>query len=205
MPGFKDQALEPIKHNDLPKLAKGLPESTLFSWRTKDEQSAGQAFEVQKFQQTGTVHLKQEVARLQEELEFLKKAAANFELTGNSEINDITLSTNFKEGVNLPPDINGNPRASLLNATLPNPETLLIEVIAQRPLGLSAFEMVGTIESAVTKERNNSNEPTENFAPSTGALIGTGLSVVVSIGFFAWKWWQQHKRTEESASPKPFP
>jgi transposase len=78
-PEFKEQALELIKRDGVAKVARdlGLPESMLYSWRTKRAQS-GQTFEVQKLQQAETAHLKREVARLQEELEFLKKAAAYF-------------------------------------------------------------------------------------------------------------------------------
>ena len=76
-PEFKDQALELIKRDGVPKTVKGLglPESMLYSWRSKQQRS-GQAFEVQKLQRAETAHLKREVARLSEELDFLKKAAA---------------------------------------------------------------------------------------------------------------------------------
>lgn len=78
-PEFKDQTLELIKRDGVPKVAKDLdlPESMLYSWRTKKEQS-GQAFEVQKLQAAETARLKREVITLREELEFLKKAAAYF-------------------------------------------------------------------------------------------------------------------------------
>lgn len=78
-PEFKDQALDLIKREGVPKAAKdlGLPESMLYSWRSK-QTNRGQAFEVQKLQDAETARLRRENARLSEELEFLKKAAAYF-------------------------------------------------------------------------------------------------------------------------------
>jgi len=78
-PEFKDQALELIKKDGVPKVAKdlALPEAMLYSWRSKRKRS-GQAFENQKLQEAEMSRLKRENARLSEELEFLKKAAAYF-------------------------------------------------------------------------------------------------------------------------------
>ena len=78
-PEFKDRALELVKRDGVVKTAKdlGLPESMLYSWRSKQERN-GQAFEVQKLQEAENARLRRENARLSEELEFLKKTAAYF-------------------------------------------------------------------------------------------------------------------------------
>lgn len=49
----------------------------LYSWQAKSRQT-GQPFEEQKLQQAEIARLKRENARLEEEVAFLKKAAAYF-------------------------------------------------------------------------------------------------------------------------------
>jgi transposase len=49
----------------------------LYSWRSKRRQT-GQPFEEQKLQQAEVARLKRENTRLEEEVTFLKKAAAYF-------------------------------------------------------------------------------------------------------------------------------
>jgi len=49
----------------------------LYAWRTKRRQT-GQTFEKQKLQQVEIARLKRDNARLEEEVAFLKKAAAYF-------------------------------------------------------------------------------------------------------------------------------
>lgn len=76
---FKEQALELAKRDGIPKVAKDLdiPSAMLYSWRSAQEKM-GNSFEYQKMQQAETARLKREVARLQEENDFLKKAATYF-------------------------------------------------------------------------------------------------------------------------------
>ena len=76
---FKEQALERAGRDGIPKAAKdlGLAESILYNWRAKRLQT-GQPFEDQKLQQAELSRLKRENARLEEEVAFLKKAAAYF-------------------------------------------------------------------------------------------------------------------------------
>jgi len=76
---FKEQALERADRDGIPKVAKdlGLAESMLYSWRAKRRQT-GQPFEEQKLQHADMARLKRENARLEEEVAFLKKAAAYF-------------------------------------------------------------------------------------------------------------------------------
>lgn len=78
-PQFKEQALERAGRDGAPKVAKdlGLAESILYNWRAKRRQT-GQPFEDQKLQQAELARLKRENARLEEEVAFLKKAAAYF-------------------------------------------------------------------------------------------------------------------------------
>ena len=78
-PQFKDQALERVSKDGVPQVAKdlGLSEAMLYSWRAKQKQG-GSSLENQKIQQAEFARLKREVARLAEENEFLKKAAAYF-------------------------------------------------------------------------------------------------------------------------------
>lgn len=78
-PQFKEQALERAKHDGVPKAAKdlGIAQAMLYSWQAKSRQT-GQPFEEQKLQQAELARLKRENARLEEEVAFLKKAAAYF-------------------------------------------------------------------------------------------------------------------------------
>jgi transposase len=76
---FKEQALDRADRDGVPKVAQdlGLAESMLYSWRSKRRQT-GQPFEEQKLQQAEVARLKRENTRLEEEVIFLKKAAAYF-------------------------------------------------------------------------------------------------------------------------------
>jgi transposase len=76
---FKEQALERADRDGIPKVAQdlGLAESMLYSRRSKRRQT-GQPFEEQKLQQAEVARLKRENTRLEEEVTFLKKAAAYF-------------------------------------------------------------------------------------------------------------------------------
>lgn len=76
---FKEQALARADKDGAPKAAQdlGLAESMLYNWRAKRNQT-GRSFEEQKLQQAELVRLKRENARLEEEVAFLKKAAAYF-------------------------------------------------------------------------------------------------------------------------------
>lgn len=76
---FKEQALERADKDGIPKVAQdlGLAEATLYAWRAKRRQT-GQPFEEQKLQQGELSRLKRENARLEDEVAFLKKAAAYF-------------------------------------------------------------------------------------------------------------------------------
>ncbi len=78
-PQFKEQALERAKRDGVPKAAKDLDiaPAMLYSWQAKSRQT-GQPFEGQKLQQAEIARLKRENARLEEEVAFLKKAAAYF-------------------------------------------------------------------------------------------------------------------------------
>jgi len=78
-PQFKEQALERAKRDGVPKAAKdlGIAQAMLYSWQTKSRRT-GQPFEDQKLQQAELARLKRENARLEEEVAFLKKAAAYF-------------------------------------------------------------------------------------------------------------------------------
>jgi transposase len=78
-PEFKEQALERAKQDGVPKAAQdlGIAQAMLFSWQAKNRQT-GQSFEEQKLQQAEIARLKRENARLEEEVAFLKKAAAYF-------------------------------------------------------------------------------------------------------------------------------
>lgn len=76
---FKDQALlralavgVPVAANEL-----GLEAAQLYAWRSKANQR-GQDTETQRLAQAETTRLKRELARLEEENAFLKKAAAYF-------------------------------------------------------------------------------------------------------------------------------
>ena len=76
---FKQQALERADRDGVATAARdlGLQESQLYAWRQKARQE-GQTTEAQKLQQAELARLKRENSRLQEEVEFLKKAAAYF-------------------------------------------------------------------------------------------------------------------------------
>ncbi len=76
---FKEQALERADRDGIPKVAQdlGLAEATLYAWRAKRRQTE-QPFEEQKLQQAELARLKRENARLEDEVAFLKKAAAYF-------------------------------------------------------------------------------------------------------------------------------
>jgi len=76
---FKEQALERADRDGIPKVAQdlGLAEATLYAWRAKRRQT-GQPFEDQKLHQAELARLKRDNARLEEEVAFLKKAAAYF-------------------------------------------------------------------------------------------------------------------------------
>lgn len=78
-PQFKEQALALAEKEGIPKAAAdlGISEPVLYTWRTKRRQT-GQTFEEQKLQQAEIAQLKRDNARLQEEVAFLKKAAAYF-------------------------------------------------------------------------------------------------------------------------------
>lgn len=78
-PQFKEQSLERAERDGVKKAAEDLKidEALLYSWRTKRRQM-GQSFEAQKLQDAEMARLRRENARLAEEVEFLKKAAAYF-------------------------------------------------------------------------------------------------------------------------------
>jgi len=78
-PQFKELALERAKQDGVPKAARdlGIAQTMLYSWQAKGRQT-GQSFEEQKLQQAEVARLKRENARLEEEVAFLKKAAAYF-------------------------------------------------------------------------------------------------------------------------------
>ncbi|OAI19139.1 transposase [Methylomonas koyamae] len=78
-PQFKEQALERAKQDGVPKAAKdlGIAQAMLYIWQAKSRQT-DQPFEEQKLQQAEIARLKRENARLEEEVAFLKKAAAYF-------------------------------------------------------------------------------------------------------------------------------
>lgn len=76
---FKEQALELAKRDGVPKAAKdlGIASSMLYSWQVK-QRMTGKPFEYQQLQQAELAKLKRDLTRVQEENEFLKKAAAYF-------------------------------------------------------------------------------------------------------------------------------
>ena len=76
---FKQQALLRAVKDGIPAVARdlGLEPAQLYAWRAKAQQQ-GQDTEAQRLQQSETARLKREVARLEEENAFLKKAAAYF-------------------------------------------------------------------------------------------------------------------------------
>jgi transposase len=76
---FKRQALIRAEQDGVAVTAKelGLHESQVYAWRAKAK-LAGQSGEDQRLMQSDHARLKREVARLEEENAFLKKAAAYF-------------------------------------------------------------------------------------------------------------------------------
>ena len=76
---FRQQALSRADQDGVAVTAKelGLHESQLYAWRAKAK-VAGQTSEEQRLMQSDHARLKREVARLEEENAFLKKAAAYF-------------------------------------------------------------------------------------------------------------------------------
>jgi transposase len=76
---FKEQALRRAEQEGVATVAKDLklPASQLYAWRSKAQQR-GQTSEEQRLQQAENARLKREVTRLEEEIAFLKKAAAYF-------------------------------------------------------------------------------------------------------------------------------
>lgn len=76
---FKRQALLRAVQDGVSVVAKdlGLTESQLYAWRAKSRLS-GQTSEQQRLEYSEHARLKREVARLEEENAFLKKAAAYF-------------------------------------------------------------------------------------------------------------------------------
>lgn len=76
---FKQQALQRAERDGIAQAAQdlGLPEGQLYAWRSKAKRE-GQTSEEQKLLQSEHARLKREVARLEEENSFLKKAAAYF-------------------------------------------------------------------------------------------------------------------------------
>lgn len=78
-PQFKEQALALANRDGVPKAAKdlGIPTPMLYSWRA-NQKKMGHSFEFQKLQQAEIAKLKRDLARVQEENDFLKKAATYF-------------------------------------------------------------------------------------------------------------------------------
>jgi len=78
-PQFKEQALELAQRDGVAKAAAdlGLDTGLIYTWRAKRRQT-GQSFEEQKLQQAEIARLRRENAQLEQELAFLKKAAAYF-------------------------------------------------------------------------------------------------------------------------------
>jgi transposase len=76
---FRQQALARADQDGVAVTARdlGLHESQLYAWRAK-ARLAGQTSEEQRLMQSDHARLKREVARLEEENAFLKKAAAYF-------------------------------------------------------------------------------------------------------------------------------
>jgi|SRR5882757_3698568 len=76
---FRSQALARAEQDGVAVTARelGLHESQVYGWRAKVK-LAGQSSEAQQLMQSDHARLKREVARLEEENAFLKKAAAYF-------------------------------------------------------------------------------------------------------------------------------
>jgi transposase len=81
---FKEQAVERAAKAGVPKAAKdlGIAESLIYSWRSKKRQ-IGIPFEDQKLKDAELAKLRRECKRLEQEVEFLKKAAAYFAVESN--------------------------------------------------------------------------------------------------------------------------
>lgn len=78
-PEFKQQALLRAMKDGVSMATRelGLEPAQLYAWRTHIQRQ-GQDAEAQRLQQAETTRLKRELARLEEENAFLKKAAAYF-------------------------------------------------------------------------------------------------------------------------------
>lgn len=76
---FKEQALKRAEKDGVATTAQdlGLSESQIYSWRQK-KRLEGLTTEEQKLQQSELTRLKRELARVEEENAFLKKATAYF-------------------------------------------------------------------------------------------------------------------------------
>ena len=76
---FKQQALLRAVKDGVPAAAQepGLAPAQLYAWRSKAQQQ-GQNDEAQRLQQSELARLRRELARVEEENAFLKKAAAYF-------------------------------------------------------------------------------------------------------------------------------
>lgn len=76
---FKQQALLRAVADGVPAVARelGLEPAQLYAWRSKAQQQ-GQSDEAQRLQQSELARLRRELARVEEENAFLKKAAAYF-------------------------------------------------------------------------------------------------------------------------------
>lgn len=76
---FKQQALLRAVKDGVPAAAQelGLEPAQLYAWRSKAQQQ-GQSDEAQRLQQSELARLRRELARVEEENAFLKKAAAYF-------------------------------------------------------------------------------------------------------------------------------
>ena len=76
---FKGQALLRAVKDGVPAVARdlGLEPAQLYGWRAKAQQQ-GQDAEAQRLMQSEHARLKRDVARMEEEIAFLKKAAAYF-------------------------------------------------------------------------------------------------------------------------------
>ena len=78
-PEFRKQALERAEKDGIAAVARdlGLQESQLYTWRSK-QRLEGLTTEEQKLQHSELARLRRELARVEEENAFLKKAAATF-------------------------------------------------------------------------------------------------------------------------------
>ena len=78
-PEFKKQALDRAEKDGIPAVARdlNLKESQLYAWRQK-KRLEGLTTEEERLQHAEIARLKRDLARLEEENAFLKKAAAYF-------------------------------------------------------------------------------------------------------------------------------